>query len=136
MSSAGWFKETPTKISPGQSLFCFRPPGWKIIPHTHGLTQVLQTMVYFPSDGFSANQGTYLYRRPWYRKTPIDKQIREVVPFRASKRPTLAPFAHNALISWINTPRAIHGTVDRPGDPPRRYIFLAHVIDQAAFAQV
>jgi hypothetical protein len=118
----------PAKVKRGQSLFCFRPAGWRILPHTHGLTQLLQTMVYFPSEGFRTEQGTYFYELPWYRPTKIyqDKATRYRFPGRA----TLMPFAHNALVSWINTPRAVHGTVDHPGDSPRRYIFMAHVTDR------
>lgn len=133
MRLAGWMKREPESIDQGQSLFCFRPARWQIEPHTHGLTQLLQTMVYFPSDGFSRKQGTYFYRPlPWGRPS-INDQVKAVTTFRASPLPALMPFAHNALVSWINTPKAVHGTIDKPGGPPRRYIFLAHVIDQSVF---
>lgn len=118
----GWSSQ---EIKPGQALFCFRAPGWQIRPHTHGLTQLLQTMVYFPSGNFHAGQGTYLYRFPWFRRAKINRDLASY--YRWPQGPaTLLPFAHNTLVSWINTPRALHGTIDHAGDPPRRYIFLAH----------
>jgi hypothetical protein len=129
LSEGGHIITAPEKVKRGQSLFCFRPTGWRIPPHTHGLTQLLQTMVYFPSEGFRPEQGTYFYKLPWYRRTNIDQN--KATHYRLPGHATLMPFAHNALVSWINTPRAVHGTVDRPGDSPRRYIFIAHVTDRA-----
>jgi hypothetical protein len=129
-------ESTLERIARGQSLFCFRPAGWQIVPHTHSLDQLLQTMIYFPSEGFHAGQGTYLYGTPGLRRPSIADQVKAVVPFKATKRPHLLPFAHNTLVSWINTPEAIHGTIDHSGDPSRRYVFLAHIIDRAVFPPI
>jgi hypothetical protein len=121
------------EVRRGQTLFCFRPSGWKIKPHTHPLPQILQTMVYFPGESYSASQGTYLYKLPRWRTLDRERQKEAVVYSLPPLRRKLVPYAHNALVAWLNTPRALHGTVERRGAPSRRYIFLCHVTDTQHF---
>jgi hypothetical protein len=132
--ATGQMKHAPAHLSPGQALFCFRPAGWQIEPHVHSLGQLIQTMIYFPSPGFLPDQGTYLYYHPWFQKRPSLKELIDAtVPFKPSWRKKLAPFEHNTLLSFLNTPDSIHGTVDRSGDPVRRYTFTARTIDSSVF---
>jgi hypothetical protein len=81
-------------------------------------------MIYFPLRGSSRDQGTVLYRI----KNPFKVAAREFTGTRRFDQDTveqavvLLPYEPNCLVSFINTPEAVHSTNPVEG-PPRRYIF-------------
>ena len=107
----------------GQSLFCQRIDRWKIDPHTHNLPQIIQSMIYFPKPGSSEEQGTVLFRIKGQHTVPAREfaTTRTFAP-DTIERASILPYKPNCLVSFINTPEAVHGTNQIAG-PARRYIF-------------
>jgi hypothetical protein len=55
----------------GQALFCQRTEHWTISRHTHSLSQIIRSMIYFPLPESSIDQGTVLYRLRRPLKIPL-----------------------------------------------------------------
>jgi hypothetical protein len=111
------------QVSPGQALFCQRSDNWTIEPHTHNLPQIVQSMIYFPLPGSHEDQGTVLYRLK-ERKTVPAVEFAATRPFAIEtvEPAVVLPYRENCLVSFMNTPEAVHSTNPVDG-PSRRYIF-------------
>lgn len=133
MKRRGWSVNDPKAVA-GQSMFCFRGPGWEIPPHTHDINQTVQSMIYFPDMPYGDEQGTYLYKRPPFL---FDLRLK---PFLRTKvrrllwGKKLLPYRPNTLVSFLNSPRSVHGTKNIEGLAPRRYIFTANSFAGTEFA--
>lgn len=111
------------QVIPGQALFCQRSDIWKIEPHTHNLPQLIQSMLYFPLPGSEESQGTVLYRIKNSQTVPASEFAATRTFDPASiERAGILPYRANTLVSFMNTPEAVHSTNDIAG-PRRRYIF-------------
>jgi len=107
----------------GQRVFFFRPTGWAIPPHVHPRSEITNTMIYFPSSQNLVEQGTLLYRpRPGAKLKPSSDTAEydsgELEPA------AIIPYLPNTLISWVNTPAAVHGSIELAGAPARRYLYF------------
>jgi hypothetical protein len=120
-----------SEIRLGQSLFCQRGANWDIQPHTHGLAQIIQSMIYFPVSGSHEDQGTVLYNLRASLRIEA-RQFGATRPFtdKEAERALVLPYQRNSLVSFINTPEAVHSTNPVEG-PPRRYIFSCMEADIA-----
>jgi hypothetical protein len=107
----------------GQRVFFFRPAGWAIQPHVHPSAELTNTMIYFPSAQNTVEQGTLLYR-PRANGALAASQV-TVEHKREELEPVaIIPFLPNTLISWINTPTAMHGSIEIAGGAQRRYLYF------------
>jgi hypothetical protein len=107
----------------GQRVFFFRPTGWAIPPHVHPRSEVTNTMIYFPSRENLPEQGTLLYRpRPNVELRPSPGA--EQYDSGDLEPAAIIPYLPNTLISWVNTPGAVHGSTEIAGAPARRYLYF------------
>ena len=37
---------------------------------------------------------------------------------------TIVPYLPNTLVAWVNTPEALHGSIEIAGGAPRRYLYF------------
>lgn len=108
---------------PGQRLLYWRPSGWSVVPHTHSESELANAMIYFPTDANTPDQGTIFYRKrgdgppKWTTGTDVFDP-RDVEPV------AIIPFVPNTLISWLNSPMAIHGSVELAGGAARAYVYF------------
>ncbi|WP_316207170.1 MULTISPECIES: hypothetical protein [unclassified Bradyrhizobium] len=110
------------KWSLGQAIFCQRGREWTIDRHTHYLGQVIQSLIYFPLPGSSADQGTLLYRIKQSMQVPAREfYSTRIFGPEEVEAATLLPYQANCMVSFMNTPYAVHSTSTAAG-PPRRYI--------------
>ena len=112
--------------SSGQRVFFFRPAGWSIAPHVHSSVELTNTIIYFPTPQNTVEQGTLFYRP----LAGVDlKPIATTVEYgRGSVEPAaIIPFLPNMLISWINSPASIHGSIEIAGGALRRYLYFISV---------
>jgi len=68
-------------------------------------------------------QGTLLYRpRPGAKLKPS----RATAEYDSGELEPAAiiPYLPNTLISWVNTPAAVHGSIEIAGAPARRYLYF------------
>ena len=107
----------------GQRVFFFRPTGWAIPPHVHPRSEVTNTMIYFPSAQNLVEQGTLLYRP---RPNAKLKRSSDTAEYDSAELEpaTIIPYLRNTLISWVNTPDAVHGSIEIAGAPARRYLYF------------
>jgi hypothetical protein len=100
----------------GQRILYWRPSGWSVVPHTHSESELSNAMIYFPTKANTPDQGTIFYRKrgdgppKWTIGTDVFDS-RDVEPA------AIIPFVPNTLISWINSPEAIHGSVELERKP-------------------
>jgi hypothetical protein len=111
----------------GSSFFCQRTAEWNIAPHTHGLAQLIQSMIYMPLPGSAQDQGTVL----WKLKRPVDDDLSAFMGTRHFadddiERVLTLPYERNVLVSFLNTPYSIHSSPDVRG-PARRYVFTQSI---------
>jgi hypothetical protein len=123
----GILKGKPSLV-PGQAIFCHRSTGWDISPHVHNLSQLIQTMIYFPLPGSTEDQGTIMYRlrgRPAVEPSTLETTMQFATEF--IEPTTQIPYRANSMISWLNTPVSVHAS-SRVSKPNRRYTFTAVAI--------
>jgi hypothetical protein len=108
--------------TPGQRVFFYRESGWAIDPHTHPAAELTNNILYFPSPENSSEQGTLFYRH----KNGRPPQADDTAEFRPQDLEVAAfiPYTPNTLISWINAPDSIHGSVEIAGAAARRYLYF------------
>lgn len=104
---------------PGQRLFFYREPGWAIEPHTHSAAELTNSLLYFPSAENSSDQGTFFYRRKTCE--PKDDAVFRPQDLEVS---AFIPYTPNTLISWVNSPDSVHGSVEIAGAASRRYLYF------------
>jgi hypothetical protein len=107
----------------GQRVFFFRPTGWAIPPHVHPRSELTNTMIYFATPHNPVEQGTLLYRpRPDVRLQPsVGTEQYDSAELEPA---AIIPYLPNTLISWVNTPEAVHGSIEVAGAPARRYLYF------------
>jgi hypothetical protein len=107
----------------GQRVFFFRPTGWAIPPHVHPRAELTNTLIYFPSPENTVEQGTLLYRP---RPGATLQGTSGTAEYRSDQLEPAAivPFLPNTLVTWVNTPEAVHGSIEIAGAAPRRYLYF------------
>jgi hypothetical protein len=109
----------------GQRVFFFRPAGWAIPPHVHPSAELTNNMIYFPTTQNTAEQGTLLYRPRGNGMSGQEGSPTTVEYRREELEPvSIIPFLPNTLISWINSPAAMHGSIEIVGGAQRRYLYF------------
>jgi hypothetical protein len=101
---------------PGQRIFFYRPQGWAIAPHTHSDIELTNSLLYFPSKDNITEQGTFLYRHVGAEQEHYDHSDVEVAAF--------IPYTRNTLLSWVNTPSSVHGSMETAHSAARRYLYF------------
>ena len=113
----------------GQTLFCQRPSGWTIAPHSHNAYELLQTLVYFPAAGSPSSLGTTAYKI--LPGVPIDRTAlhrdRSFAEDEIRDAVTL-PYERNSLFTFLTSPLAAHAALGTEGHPPRRYLFTKAIL--------
>jgi len=121
--------DEPMPLIPGQSIFCQRPAGWYIAPHSHNAYELLQTLVYFPVPGSPASLGTTVYET--LPDVPIDRTVlhrdRSFAEDEIRDPVTLA-YERNSLFAFLTSPLAAHAALGTDGYPPRRYLFTKAIL--------
>lgn len=121
--------DEPMPLIPGQSIFCQRPAGWYIAPHSHNAYELLQTLVYFPVPGSPASLGTTVYET--LPDVPIDRTVLHRDRSFAEdeiRDPVTLPYERNSLFSFLTSPLAAHAAMGTDGHPPRRYLFTKAIL--------
>jgi len=114
----------PRALFTGQSLFCLRPSGWEIRPHSHNINELVQSLIYFPLPESPATLGTTLYKVT--RHTKVErKNMNRDLPYapHSVERVQKTRYEPNALFSFLNSPMAVHAAEGTASMPDRRYIF-------------
>jgi hypothetical protein len=104
---------------PGQRLFFYRPAGWAIVPHTHNETELTNSLLYFPAEDNITEQGTFLYRY-----TGQDRPQHENFSHSDVEVAAFVPYTRNTLVSWINSPASVHGSMETAHSAARRYLYF------------
>jgi hypothetical protein len=113
------------QLRTGQSLFCRRPSGWEITPHTHNIGEVVQSLIYFPIPGSPTSLGTRLFqlsRFARFSRAHIQKKDSSLNRLQV-KYAGAVGYEANALFAFVNSPIAVHAAEETAGLPPRQYIF-------------
>lgn len=106
----------------GEWVFMWRPSGWAIAAHRHGEQELLNALLYFPTEENTSAQGTILYRE---RKPGLMDFRNTNVPRMESIEPSVSlPYQPNCLAAWLNGPNTIHGSSEIPGSAARRYLYI------------
>lgn len=115
-----------TSIDLGQAIFCHRTRGWEIGPHLHNISQLVQSMIYFPLPGSKPEQGTlfYRFRDRGRHMAASDLQHTIMIPMSAIEEAVSITYEPNKLVSWLNTPLSVHASSNITS-PNRRYTFTA-----------
>lgn len=105
----------------GLKIFFCRPNGWATPPHSHNEQELLNALIYFPTEENWPDQGTILYKKQPNAKTNDDGGY----PSRQTLEPVrVVPYIPNCLTAWINGQNTIHGSLEIEGGPARRYFYM------------
>jgi hypothetical protein len=121
----------------GQSVFCRRPSGWQITPHSHNMQEIVQSLIYFPIAGSPRSLGTRLFRALPNASLPRDHIQRRDSSWDQLyiERAGAVPYEPNALFAFVNSPIAVHAAEETEGMPARQYIFTKVVFGQDALIE-
>jgi hypothetical protein len=129
---------TASDLKLGSAVFVERKASWRIEPHIHDLTQVIQAMLYMPHKGASKENGTILYR---LKGSKIVDSSNLFLTFDHNngaryacmtctedevESAVMLPYEPNTLVAFLNTPNTIHASP--PTTERRRYAFSSCVM--------
>jgi hypothetical protein len=110
---------------PSQKIFFYRPAGWAIVPHAHSSAELTNSLLYMPSKHNTSDQGTFFYRiKPGVAVK--EGNPRNYLPSEVEAAGFI-PYTPNTLVSWVNSPTTVHGSVELSGGAARRYWYMTSV---------
>jgi hypothetical protein len=112
-----------TEVGIGSAVLTERSSAWRIEPHIHDLTQVVQTMLYMPhADDEPQDNGTIFYKLKDSRRVDCKSMFMPFDPRNGAREacvafaddavePVLAlPYEPNTMVAFLNTPASIHAS--------------------------